>query len=174
MVVYSLIHPGPSLHTKPLLPSNDKHWHDTFRSVLLLVTCVGLGLLGLWLLALATWPPETTSSQVHVAISSYRPATAGMGDIMQPTPISLLVVYVYAANSDPACADNLRFFIRTAVKENDGAHYIFAVQLVWCMWYWESAFYHNFLTGAWRTTRHRGPASPATKCTLCTTPQCML
>ena len=132
MVMYSSA--TSSSYTKPLLPvtNHEKQWHDMLRSLMLLVTCVALGVLGMWLLALATWPPEGPSSQVHVAINSYRPATAGMDDIVrvQATPVSLLVVYIYAANSDPECPDNLRFFIRTAVKENDGAHYIFAVQLV--------------------------------------------
>lgn len=85
----------------------------------------------MWLVALAIWPPGAPSSQVHVAISSYNPATVGATDVLQrKVPVSLLVVYIYAATSDPACADNLRYFIRTAVKENDGAHYVFAVQLV--------------------------------------------
>lgn len=85
-------------------------------------------MLALWLLAISTW--EAPTNQVHVAISSYRPAAAGDADTLEATPVSLLVVYVYAATSDPACPDNLRYFIRTAVKENDGAHYVFAVQMV--------------------------------------------
>ncbi len=115
---------------------------ETLKSVLVLVGCLLIGAWGLWVLALtvATWPPKasSSSSQVHVAIADTtflwrlrRPVAAA------PAPTSAattLVLYVYSGSSDPACLDNLRYFVRTAVKEDDGVEYVFAVQLVCGCW----------------------------------------
>lgn len=123
--------------------------NDTVKSALLLGGCIVLGLWGLWVLvlALATWPSDThtttSSSHVHVAIGGYTDNTLDTTTLLwrlrrpiaTPPPVATtLVVYVYSGSSDPACLDNLRYFVRTAVKEDDGAHYVFAVQLVCGVW----------------------------------------